>query len=161
MKEYEYSFKVKDLNPYIKYLKNNEYIFVSKNLQIRELYKNKSNIMARITIDIENEIKNISLDFKDDKDLEDVLKVSKESIPLIVKEYNIESVKSILEILGYKKYKTLNRSRTVYKKNNVKFELDSYTSPDKMFVVGIDGENDEVEIIYKDVKNKMDDLIHN
>ena len=95
MKEYEYSFKVKDLNPYIKYLKNNEYIFVSKNLQIRELYKNKSNIMARITIDIENEIKNISLDFKDDKDLEDVLKVSKESIPLIVKEYNIESVKSI------------------------------------------------------------------
>ena len=55
----------------------------------------------------------------------------------------------------------MNRSRTVYKKNNVKFELDSYTSPDKMFVVGIDGENDEVEIIYKDVKNKIDDLTHN
>ena len=39
----------------------------------------------------------------------------------------------------------------VYQKDDVKFELDSYTSPDIMFVVGIEGENEKVDIIYKEV----------
>ena len=151
MKEYEYSFKVKDIKPYIDYCEKNNYKLISKNRQIRELYRNQNKILARITTKISDNETEKLLDFKDDNDTSDILKVSRETIPLIIKDDNIDAVNSILEILGYKKDKILNRTRMVYQKDDVKFELDSYTSPDIMFVVGIEGENEKVDIIYKEV----------
>lgn len=151
MKEYEYSFKVEDIKPYIDYCEENKYELVSESVQIRELYRNPNKILARITTKIKNGLSEQILDFKDDNNTDDILKISRETIPLKFEENNTDAVNSILEILGYKKDKVLKRTRAVYQKNNVKFELDSYTSPEVMFVVGIEGENKKVDSIYEEV----------
>ena len=48
-KEYEYSFYVKEIEPYIQYCEKNDYKKTSEGNQIRELYKNGNKILARIT----------------------------------------------------------------------------------------------------------------
>lgn len=50
----------------------------------------------------------------------------------------MSSIISILDILRYSKYKTLVRKREVFKKENVIFEIDSYTKPEVMYVVAIE-----------------------
>ena len=54
----------------------------------------------------------------------------------------------------FNKFKTLERKRYVYKKNNAKFEIDEYSAPEKMYVVAIEGEKEEVDSIYEEV-NKL------
>ena len=47
--EYEYSFKTKDIEPFINYCESNNYDLVNEYEQVRTLYKNGGKIMARIT----------------------------------------------------------------------------------------------------------------
>lgn len=47
--EYEYSFKVDNLDKYINYCKNNNYELVEETSLTRILYKNKNEKKARIT----------------------------------------------------------------------------------------------------------------
>ena len=157
MEEYEYSFKVTDIKPYITYCENNNYEKIEEYSQIRNLYKNDSKVMARVTI-IENEKdKKIIFDFKDDNLSDATLKVCRESLPLEVTEDNMKSVESILEILDYKIKKELIRDRVVFIKDNVKFEIDNYSSPEVMCVVGIEGEKVKVDKVYKEIKKLYSD----
>ena len=75
--EYEYSCKVKDLLPFIKYCLNNNYELKDEYEQTRILYKNDGKVMARITrnnkIDEDTEI----LDFKEDNLDKEILKIRK------------------------------------------------------------------------------------
>ena len=155
MKEYEYSFKVLDILPYIEYCKNNEYILKEKTSQTRVLYRNINKIMARITNKKKGDVKKIILDFKDDNKSEDVLKVSRETLPLEISDSNLDAIYSILDMLEYKKDITLIRDRIVYEKDNVTFELDIYSSPEKMYVVAIEGKKDKVDNVY----NSLTDVI--
>ena len=156
--EYEYSFKVKDINPFIKYCKNNNYDLLQEYEQVRTLYKNDSRVMARITKNTyKNEITEI-LNFKDDNLSDDILKISRESKDLIIIDENREFVNSLLEILDYKEIEKLVRKRYVYINKGVIFEIDKYTSP-IMNVVAIEGNKDEVDIIYNDLKHVIDDNI--
>ena len=50
MKEHEYSFKVKNLKPYIDYCINNKYELEEKTLEQRIIYRKNDKTMARITI---------------------------------------------------------------------------------------------------------------
>lgn len=151
MTEYEYSFKVKSIKPYIKYCEDEGYEKISETSQIRELFTSDNKVLARITTNkIENQSKMV-LDFKDENDTYEVLKSSRETIPLVVTEDNIKSINSILDILGYEKIKHLDRKRFVYKKNNVTFEIDEYFSPEIMYVVAIEGEKKEVDQTYNDI----------
>lgn len=155
MLEYEYSFVVKDIRPYVEYCENEGYSKISENTQIRELFISPNKILARITKNITEDGDKIVLDFKDDNDSEDILKSSKESLPLQINESDRETVNSILDILGYKKNKHLERKRIVYKKENVKFEIDEYFAPEIMCVIGIEGEKVLVDEIYKSLLQKM------
>lgn len=150
--EYEYSFKVKDITKYIDYCKKNNYELIEESSQTRTLYRNNNGIMARITTKEINNIKNTYLDFKDDNNSDNILKVSRETIPLEVTDENIEAINTILTILDYKKDKTLIRDRIVYKKDGVTFELDNYTKP-KMKVVAIEGIKEEVDKVYQELKD--------
>ena len=76
-------------------------------------------------------VKKIILDFKDDNKSEDVLKISRKTLPLEINDYNLDGIYSILDMLKYKKDITLIRDRTVYEKGDVTFELDIYSSPEK------------------------------
>ena len=150
--EYEYSFKVNDIEPYISYCKENGFEKIKEYNQIRTLYTCNNNILARITAQEENGDVNTVLDFKDDNDSDEVLKVSRETMPLVVNKDNKEAVMSMLDIFGYKVKKELIRKRYVYKKDNVIFEIDDYTSPEIMHVVAIEGEKEQVDKVYNEVK---------
>ena len=56
-------------------------------------------------------------------------------------------------MLEYKKDKVLERTRYVYEKNQVTFELDEYTSPEVMCVVAVEGEKEEVDKVYDEIKD--------
>ena len=147
MKEYEYSFEVNDLKLYIDYCEKNNYTLISSNQETRDLYTNNSKILARLTKNSDNVI----LDFKDENDSNETLKERRESIPLCVKESEINKINSILEILDYKLIKHLERNRRVYKKDNVKFELDDYIYPEVNHVVAIEGNKEEVDKVYNEL----------
>lgn len=155
MKEYEYSFKVKDVNPYIEYCKNNDFEEIFKNDQIRDWYQNDSSINARVTINKINGEDEIIVDFKEEDKSDEILKETRESLPLKV-ENNIDAINSILDILGYKIDVQVARIRRVFKKGNVKFEIDEYTKPEIMNVVAIEGEREIVDDIYESIKNLND-----
>ncbi len=157
MEEYEYSFKVSDILPYIEYCKNNEYMLKEETSQTRVLYRNVNKTMARITTKKRGDSKKIVLDFKDDNKSEEVLKVSRETLPLEINDNDLGAIYSILDMLEYKKDITLIRDRFVYEKGDVTFELDIYSSPEKMYVVAIEGKKEEVDNVY----NSLTDIIKN
>ena len=148
MKEYEYSFEVDSLSQYIDYCEKNNYDLISNCSETRDLYVSDNGVLARLT----KKDNSIVLDFKEENDLNNILKERKESIPLEVKESDLDKIYSILDILGYKLIKHLVRSRKVYKKDNVKFELDDYTSPSINHVVGIEGKKEDVDKIYNELQ---------
>ena len=155
MKEYEYSFKVKELKPYLKYCIKENYFKEKEEKQIRDLYSNNSGVLARVTT---SKIKNkeiVTIDFKGEDNSNKVLKTTKESLPLIIDKKSLKAFYSILDILGYKMIKHLVRKRVVYVKGKVKFEIDKYISPEKMNVVAIEGKKIEVDKTYNEVNNTI------
>lgn len=159
-KEYEYSFKVKDITPFIDYWVNNNYELKKEYEQTRTLYKNGGKVMARITKNVykDNEVE--ILNFKDDNLSDSILKVSRESKDLVMNDENREFVKSLLEILELIETKKLVRKRFVYTCNNVIFEIDKYITP-VMNVVAIEGKKDEVDNVYSELKSIIDNNIVN
>jgi len=152
--EYEYSFGVKSIDEYINFCKKNKFKLVSKIKQTRIIYRNANKTMARITIE---EGKNIvkKLDFKEDKLENKDLIIRKESASLTFE--NEEEVESILNFLEYKKDNTLVRTRTIYEKENVKFEIDEYEQPNTNLVIAIEGNKKETDLIYKEL-SEINDL---
>lgn len=158
--EYEYSFKVKDIAPFIGYCVKNEYELKNEYEQTRTLYKNGGKVMARITKNVYKDSEIEILNFKDDNLSDSVLKVSRESKDLVMNDENREFVKSLLEILELNETKRLVRKRFVYISNNVTFEIDNYTTP-VMNVVAIEGNKEEVDKVYNELKPIIDSNIAN
>ena len=159
-KEYEYSFKVNDITPFIDYCINNNYELKNEYEQTRTLYKNGGKVMARITKNVYKDSEVEILNFKDDDLSDSVLKVSRESKDLIINDENRDFVKSLLEILELNDIKKLVRKRYVYIYQNVIFEIDKYTIP-FMNVVAIEGKKEEVDKVYNDLKSVIDSNIVN
>lgn len=151
MIEYEYSFKVLDIKPFIKFCENKNYEKEESITQTRVLYKNENGVLARITTNkSDNRVKQY-LNFKEENESEKVLKESKETSMLEVNSENKDFIKSMLEILNFYKSKELKRTRHIYKKDKVKFEIDYYMQPE-MQVVAIEGEKNEVDKVYKEIE---------
>ena len=155
MKEYEYSFNVSSIKPYIDYCTKNKYIKTSETKENRIVYENiyNNNLIARITNDLSNN-NEIIVDAKNITSNKNVLKISKESLPLKIKEEDISSIKSLLEVSGFQEKVNNIRTRYVYELNNVKFEIDEYEKP-KMSVVAIEGKKEEVDKIYNELLDKV------
>ncbi len=149
-KEYEYSFKASSINGFVKYCILNKYEKKEEYLQTRKIYKNGGHVMARITENIYDDRSEKVLDFKDDNLTDNVLKISRESKDLIINEDNQEFVNSLLEILDLKCCIILKRKRYIFKKSNVKFEIDEYSEP-IMNVIAIEGLKSEVDKVYKEL----------
>lgn len=145
--EYEYSFEVKELEKYIKFCEENGYVFKEKTSQIRTIYRKNDKTMARITI---KNGEKMLLDFKDDILSDDVL-IERRETPSI-QFTNIDDANKILSFLHYEKDNSLSRTRYVYEKGNVIFELDHYLEPDETYVVAIEGDKAEVDKVYETVK---------
>lgn len=159
-KEYEYSFKVKDITLFIEYCINNNFKLSCEYEQTRILYKNGGKVMARITKNVYNEGNEEILNFKDDNLNDNVLKVSRESKDLLINDENRGFVESLLDILELKEDKKLIRKRYVYTYNNVIFEIDKYLVP-LMNVVAIEGKEEEVDKVYNELKPVIESNIIN
>ena len=96
--EYEYSFKVEKIDPYIEYCKNNGYEFIEETNQSRTLYRNTNKTMARITIKEKNGVTKKLLDFKDDNINGDILIERRESQS--IEFTDDDAVESILNFLN-------------------------------------------------------------
>ena len=139
--EQEYSFKVTNIKPFIKYCKDNDFKKIEKTEQVRTLYKKEDKTMLRLTVKKSGRKVIKEMDFKQDILSDDVYIERKESLPITYEDD--EAVNSIIDFLGYKKDIELVRTRYVYEKNKVKVEIDDYNSPEEMLVVSIEGSNAE------------------
>lgn len=129
--EYEYSYKVKSLKEYLKYIES-KYEFKEKYKEKRVIYRGDGNI-ARITYKNDD----MYLDFKEDKLTNKDLIVRKES--KTIKFDNLENCEDILSFLGYVKDNSMTRNRTIYEGKQIKFEIDEYLEPEKAYVVSFEG----------------------
>ena len=154
MKEYEYSFKVESIKPYVEYCEKNGYEKISVTTQNRVVYENKhsEHIIARVTTTEIDGKKETVFDCKNVGETHKSLKISNETIPMVVTDENKEIVKSILEVLDF--YEAANNIRTRYEyvSGGVKFEIDDYIRPQAQ-VVAIEGEKELVDKVYEQVKN--------
>lgn len=154
MQEYEYSLKVKSIEPFIRFCESNGYKLISKCNENRKVFENKvnRNVIARITRTNENGKEKTLFDFKNISSSKSNLKVSTESKALVVTEKNMDTILSMLETLEFYQSADNSRTRYIYQNNGVKFEIDDYSIP-KMQVVGIEGEKEKVDSIYNIVKD--------
>ena len=157
--EQEYSFKVSDLKPFFTYLDNNNYELIETTEQVRTLYKKNDNTMLRLTVKKSNDKVVKELDFKQDNLSNDPYIERKESLPIVYEDD--EAVQSIINFLDYKKAIELVRKRYVYKKNDIKFEIDEYISPEQALVVAVEGQKDIIEEIYNELKDKYNNYFIN
>ena len=150
MEEYEYSFIVKDIKPYINYFEKNNYKKIKEVEQYRKVYENihNKNIISRITTE-----DNITvIDFKNTSNKNNDLNISSESKSLEINEGNKEFFNSMLETLDFKQTADNHRIRYIYQKDNVIIEIDNYISP-KMYVVAIEGERNKVDKVFKELES--------
>ncbi len=154
MEEYEYSYKVSNLKPYITYCEENGYRKEPAVLQNRKVYDNEklSNVIARLTTTVVNERRKTTFDFKNITSREENLNISLESLSIKVDDTNRKFINSMLDTLEFKLCADNKRTRYVYKKNNVTFEIDDYSKP-KMYVIAIEGDRKEVEKVNKELEN--------
>ena len=150
--EYEYSYKVTSIKEFIHYCESNNFIKISETTQKRTLYKNDTYIMARITIEEDNLKHTITeyLDFKENNETNQELKIRKETDILNLNNENKAFAKTLIEFLNLKVDKELIRTRYTYQKGNVKFEIDDYTNP-KMKILAIEGNSEEVNKINQEL----------
>lgn len=151
--EQEFSFKVSNIKSFIKYCKDTGFKKLEKSEQIRTLYKKEDKTMLRLTVKKKGRKVIKEMDFKQDKLSNDVYIERKESLPITYTDD--EAVNSIIDFLGYKKDVQLIRTRYVYEKKDVKVEIDEYISPNKMFVVSIEGNINSSKTLYNKLKDKF------
>lgn len=148
--EYEYSFNVKDINAYLKFCEVNNFHLIKKVKQTITIYRNTNKTIARITVE-EGDKTVRYLDFKEDKITTYTLNIRKESQSVLFEDY--EGVISILNFLEYFQDNTLVRTRTIYQKDNIKLEIDEYSFPNSNYVIAIEGNKKNVDLIYQQLES--------
>jgi len=157
MIEYEYNFKVEDIDKVLKYCQEHGYELVSKTMQNRVVYENRHNrkIISRITTTVKGGKTERVIDFKNVNNNDGLVKQSMESLPMSLNNKSMEIVKSMLEVMDFEQSADNLRTRYVYEKGSVTFEIDDYTRP-LMKVVAIEGEKAEVDRVYSELMKDKD-----
>ena len=161
MKEYEHSFKVKSILSYLEYCKQNGYTEFDVVTQNRVVYENSNSdhIIARITTETVGEGKErIVFDCKNVGSKRKDLNISSESIPMELTEETKKIVLSMLEVLEFYVAADNLRTRYIFKKEGVTFEIDDYIRPQTQ-VVAIEGKEEAVEKVYSDILSKINNII--
>lgn len=157
MIEYEYNFKVEDIDKVLKYCQEHGYELVSKTMQNRVVYENRHNrkIISRITTTVKGGKTERVIDFKNVNNNDGLVKQSMESLPMSLNNKSMEIVKSMLEVMDFEQSADNLRTRYVHEKGSVTFEIDDYTRP-LMKVVAIEGEKAEVDRVYSELMKDKD-----
>lgn len=140
-----------------KFCEENGFVLVSKTSENRVVFENKQNrkIISRLTTTFGESDKVTVWDFKNVGKNDNLLKVSKESEAMVLDESGIKIARSMLEVMDFEQSADNLRTRYVFEKGDVKFEIDDYTRP-AMKVVAIEGEKSQVDKVYQElVSNKL------
>ena len=150
MIEYEYNFKVDDISVVTKFCEKDGFVLVSKTSENRVVFENKQNrkIISRLTTTFGESDEVTVWDFKNVGKNDNLLKVSMESETMKLDEAGIKIARSMLEVMDFEKSADNLRTRYVFEKGDVKFEIDDYTRP-QMKVVAIEGEKSQVDKVYQ------------
>jgi len=150
--EYEHSFNVRSIVPYIKYCNENGFLETSNVIQNRVVFEHRTNknVIVRITTETINGENVIIVDSKYVGEKRGDLKVSTESEPFIISQEAKKGVVSLLQMMDFYEAANNLRTRYVYEKGGVKFEIDDYIRP-QMKVVAIEGNKDEVDKVYNEL----------
>ena len=153
MIEYEYSIRAKTIKPFIEYCERNDYKFISKTEENRIVFENKANrdIIARITTTKSGDEEICLFDFKNKSVGDATFKIAKESLPLQIRKDDIYVIKNMFDVIGFEQSADNLRTRYVYEKDGVKFEIDKYSRPE-MNIIGIEGDKNKVDKTYNDLK---------
>ncbi len=157
MIEYEYNFKVDNISVVTKFCEKDGFVLVSKTSENRVVFENKQNrkIISRLTTTFGESDEVTVWDFKNVGKNDNLLKVSMESETMKLDEAGIKIARSMLEVMDFEKSADNLRTRYVFEKGDVKFEIDDYTRPE-MKVVAIEGEKTQVDKVYQElVSNKL------
>lgn len=152
--EYEYSYKVTSIKEFIQYCESNNFIKISETTQKRTLYKNDTYIMEEDNL---KHTRTEYLDFKENNETNQELKIRKETDILNLNNENKAFAKTLIEFLNLKVDKELIRTRYTYQKENVKFEIDDYINP-KMKVLAIEGNSEEVNKVNQELMPLIEKL---
>ena len=146
MEEYEHSFKVTSIKPFIEFCEEFGFKQVSVSSQNRKVYQSVYNphLISRLTTEKEGNKLNTYFDFKLAGNEIEGKKLSQESETLVVTDDLMPFVTSTLDVLNFKLVADNFRTRYVYDKDGITFEIDDYTVPD-MKVVAVEGRKDVVE----------------
>lgn len=133
-----------------KFCEENGFVLVSKTSENRVVFENKQNrkIISRLTTTFGESKKVTVWDFKNVGKNDNLLKVSKESEAMVLDESGIKIARSMLEVMDFEQSADNLRTRYVFEKGDVKFEIDDYTRP-QMKVVAIEGEKSQVDKVYQ------------
>ncbi len=140
--EQEYHFQVSSIKPYVDYCVHHGYHKRKETKEIRKLYQNGTDVVARITIDVERS--ETVLDFKEDCRFDAIHQGKTETLPLKVMKNNQEAIFSILSIFQYTLTTTFVRNRFVYELENVRIEIDQYLEPECYCMVTVEGKKETV-----------------
>jgi adenylate cyclase class IV len=143
--EYEYAYKVTNLDEYLAYL-NANFKYVEEYEERRTIYRNPNNTNARITY----KKGKMTLDFKENKLSNEDLIVRKESKAIVFD--NLNACEDILSFLGYIKDNSMLRNRIIYTGDNIKFEIDKYIEPEEAYVFSFEGDKDICDKVNEDLK---------
>ena len=161
MIEYEYTLRVDSLEPFFKFCKTNCYNLTAVSKQNRIVFENKQNrkIIATLTTTEKNGIQECVLDFKNKLVGNDTFKQAQESLPIVVSDDMKPAILSMLEVIDFEKTADNFRTRYVYEKDGVEFEIDDYTRP-VMKLVAIEGEKEKVDKVYQQIKSNSEIAEH-
>ncbi len=126
-------------------------------MQNRVVYENRHNrkIISRITTTVKDGKTERVIEFKNVNNNDGLVKQSMESLPMSLNKKSMEIVKSMLEVMDFEQSADNLRTRYVYEKGGVTFEIDDYTRP-LMKVVAIEGEKAEVDRVYSELMKDKD-----
>ena len=160
MKEYEHSFKVESILPYLEYCKEKGYTELDSVTQNRVVYENSNSdhIIARITTETVGGKEITVFDCKNVGSKRKDLNISSESIPMELTEETKKIVLSMLEVLEFYVAADNLRTRYIFIKEGVTFEIDDYKRPQTQ-VVAIEGKEEAVEKVYKEILSKINNII--
>lgn len=160
MKEYEHSFKVESILPYLEYCKEKGYTELDSVTQNRVVYENSNSdhIIARITTETVGGKERTVFDCKNVGSKRKDLNISSESIPMELAEETKKIVLSMLEVLEFYVAADNLRTRYIFIKEGVTFEIDDYKRPQTQ-VVAIEGKEEAVEKVYKEILSKINNII--
>lgn len=148
MEEYEHSFKVTSITPFIEFCNEHSYKQISVSTQNRKVYESAYNphLISRLTINKMEDKTTTYFDFKLSGKEIDGKKLSQESETLLVTDEMQSFVASTLEILSFKLVADNFRTRYVFANDDIIFEIDDYTTPN-MKVLAVEGNKDKVEYL--------------